>query len=140
MSEKEQRVIIIDLSKAIEQGVAIKVGNDLTIGSPTGKEQPKPIPKVQREVELYKGDPPRNADLKYHQEFEITEKCGLRDTDRTGKSYKCEQKLRVFRTKREYFQPDELGTGGQLEYDEDDVRQYKYCPLHGPDPPGPVQW
>lgn len=139
MSEKEPTVVIVDLTKAIEAGVGIKVGNDLTIGAVKTKEAPKPV-KVQRKVEEYKGEPPKNINLKYHQEFEITEKCGLRDKSRQGKEYKCDQNLRVVRTKREYFEADNTGTGGQLQYDQDDVKQYKWCPVHGPEPPGPTNW
>ena len=97
--------------------------------------------RPSREVEIWKGEPPQSTEGKIAIVFQLTnEKCGLTDEDKTGKKFKCIQKLLVQRVKNERLERDESGFGGQLIYDEKDVRQYKYCPTHGPDPAGPDHW
>jgi hypothetical protein len=94
------------------------------------------LPKVKqhptREPELYKGEPPQNDDGKTRIEWVLaSEKCKVKDWDRKNKEFTCSQKLHVVRVKNQIFEKDESGAGGQLNYDDHDVRQYLICPIHG---------
>ena len=60
-------------------------------------------------------------------QFILQERCGLKD-----EKGKCPHKLMVARVKNAKWMQDDGGFGGQLNYDEKDVRQIKYCPVHGP--------
>lgn len=114
---------------------------DLTTGqfveTPT---LPKQAGRPSRKAELYKGEPPQSNDGKTPQVFGIQKKCELEDTDKQGKKFKCQQKLQVVRVKNQVFEKDESGFGGQLNYDDKDVRQYVTCPIHGGLPVGYQSW
>lgn len=90
-------------------------------------DNPVVIKKAEREVELYHGEPPRSVDGKTPKIFPIEEKCGLRSD-----KGKCQLKLSVVRVMKEEFVYTEGGTGGQLEYNPNNIKQYKVCSLHGP--------
>lgn len=93
------------------------------VETPVEKSPQRP----EREIELYNGEPPLSGDQKIPMQFPITEKCGLVDN-----GVKCVLKLSVTRVKNTKFEKDESGFGGQLNYDEKDIRQYKFCHVHGP--------
>lgn len=102
----------------------------------TGPAIDKPKPayvKPTREMEIYKGEPPMyGPDNKVPQVFPLQRKCEIEDIDqKTKKKTKCEQKLQVIRVKNQFFQKDESGYGGQLIYDDKNIRQYVTCPIHG---------
>ncbi len=103
---------------------------------------PKPsYVKPQREPEIYKGEPPQSNEGKIPQVFTIQQKCGIEDIDfKTKKKTKCAQKLQVVRVKNQVFEKDESGYGGQLIYDEKDMKQYVVCPVHGSFPPSYDRW
>ena len=111
---------------------------DLKTGPVSNKDEPrsKEIPHWQ--MQLYDKDPPQSNDGKFPLQFTIQQKCGLKDAELRGG--KCEMKLMVARVKNAHFEWDEHHGGGQLQYDERDVRQYLYCPRHGPSPAGPGTW
>lgn len=110
---------------------SIKNISELTVGQVKG-ETPKISPKPQRRVELYNGEPPQNNEGKVMIVFALkNEKCGVED-ESDGKKFKCPQGLLVQRVKNAKFVRDELKQGGQLIYDEKDIRQYKFCTTHGP--------
>ena len=108
--------------------------SDLTTGAVVDKPV-KVKEKPMRKTEEYKGEPPLSGDQKSLQSFPIQEKCGI--TDEKGK---CALKLNVVRQKNTKFVRDDVGFGGQLEYDEKDIHQYKQCVVHGPFPAGPEKW
>lgn len=134
-AQHRPRVAIIDITEAMEAGATIKVGKDLTIGSVNTGPQVEVKPKFLREVKLYLGEPPQGSDGKVPMQFQIQERCGLKDD-----AGKCSMKLIVARVKNAKFETDENRGGGQLIYDEKDVHQYIYCPKHGPFPAGPNHW
>ena len=99
------------------------------------KQYVKPL----RKVETWNGEPPRNSsDNKSPMQFPISEKCGIKD-EKLPKG-KCDKSLIVIRVKNQKFEKDESGYGGQLQYDEKDIRQYKFCADHGPFPQGSESW
>lgn len=111
---------------------SLKTISQLTTGpvKDEGKVQAKP--KLQRKVELYNGEPPQNNEGKVMIVFALkNEKCGVED-ESDGKKFKCTQGLLVQRVKNAKFVRDELKQGGQLIYDDKDIRQYKFCTTHGP--------
>jgi len=103
---------------------------------PINEDEPKtPLIRNQmRSVEIYTKDPPSHEG-KIEMVFPIERKCGVQEGPK-----KCDFKLMVLRVKNTKLERDSTGQGGQLVYDENDVHQYIYCPLHGPDPPGPESW
>ncbi len=115
---------------------------DLTTGQvvDTSTTLPKQAGRPARKAELYKGEPPQSNDGKMPQVFTIQQKCGLADVDRQGKKFNCAQKLQVVRVKNQVFEKDESGFGGQLNYDDKDIRQYITCPIHGGLPTGYQSW
>ena len=96
-------------------------------------DKPKPAyVRPTREPELYKGEPPQNNDGKTPQVFTIQQRCDIEDIDfKTKKKSKCQQRLQVVRVKNQVFEKDESGFGGQIIYDEKEIRQYIQCPTHG---------
>lgn len=111
----------------------------LTVGPVIDKrEKPVVNPKPLRDVEEYKGSPPTSNEGKTPIAYNISEKCNLKD-DRY-KGGRCQQTLMVARLKNTKFEWDTTHTGGQLMYDDEDVKQFKYCPIHGPNPVGPSMW
>jgi hypothetical protein len=114
----------------------MSAGN-LPVGPAVDPVKANPPPKNEREVELYKGEPPLTINEKFPMTFQIQEKCGFKDL-RTAK--KCEMKLLVHRVKNRQFIPDTNEMGGQVVYMEDDIHQYRQCPRHGPFPAGPESW
>ena len=124
MSQRVQEEVL----KAVE---SLKTISQLTTG-PVKDDTPKIKPKPQRKIELFHGEPPQNADGKSMVVFSLkTEKCGI-DYEREGDKYKCVQPILVQRVKNSKFERDSNFQGGQLVYDEKDIRQYKFCPEHGP--------
>ena len=97
----------------------------------THRVEVKPI----REVEEYKGEPPTNDGRNAIRWTLKGEKCSVKYE---GK--KCEQKLIVDRVMKATYQKDESGFGGQLDYDEKDVKYFKFCPNHGPFPVDGGKW
>lgn len=111
----------------------------LTTGPVVDKREKPVVEKSpMREVEEYKGTPPATADGKIPITYPINEKCNVKDKHYTGG--KCLQSLMVARVMNAKFEWDNTHTGGQLIYDEEDIRQFKYCPIHGPRPAGPESW
>ena len=106
---------------------------DLVTGQVKESETPKPsyAPPV-RSIEIYKGEPPQSTDNKIPQVFSIQKTCNLEFQDKHGTKSKCSAKLQVVRVKNAKFDWDDTHTGGQLNYDEKDVKQYVRCPIHGP--------
>jgi len=105
------------------------------------KEQDKPAYKrPQRNVEQYAGEPPSGSEQdKTPIQFRIRgRKCGIHDELIPGKT--CKLNLLVQRVKNQKFERDEHGQGGQIIYDEKDIRQYIYCTTHGPFPIGDPSW
>ena|SRR5579864_4370742 len=114
---------------------------EFTTGPVIDKPKPPAYVKPQRLPELYTGEPPQTNDGKTPQTFTIQKKCELDDVDqRTKKKFKCQQRLQVVRVKNQVFEKDESGYGGQLIYDEKDMRQYVTCPIHGGIPTGYDRW
>jgi hypothetical protein len=106
-------------------------------------DKPKPAyTRPQREPEMYKGEPPQyGPDNKTPQVFPLQRTCGIEEIDqKTKKKIKCQMKLQVIRVKNQVFERDESGYGGQLIYDERDIRQYVTCPIHGGLPPLYDRW
>ena len=96
----------------------------------TPTDGPKPVQIPRRQVTEYKKDPPQSNEGKSPVQFQISSKCGLED--RAMRGGKCDLRLMVVKVKNTHFEWDELGGGGQLEYDEKDFKFFEYCPLHGP--------
>ena len=90
-----------------------------------------------RPMEIYNGDPPAGMDGKVPKQWRINKKCGFMDT-KTGK--KCDIDLWVVRVMRTTFEHDTYGFGGQLNYDERQIRQYIYCPHHDGVPAEADKW
>lgn len=115
-----------------------KKDGDLTTGQFKGTAAPY-AQRPTRKPELYTGEPPQN-DGKTPMSFVIQERCNIEEVNKDGKKVKCTLKLNVARVKNQKFERDESGFGGQLNYDEKDVRQYKVCPKHGGLPPDYAKW
>ena len=114
---------------------------DLVTGRVKEVEVPKSYAPPKREIETYKGEPPQNTDGKIPQVFTIQKTCNIEAEDKLGKRFKCSAKLQVVRVKNAKFEWDDTHTGGQLNYDEKDVRQYVRCPIHGPNAEAlPSRW
>lgn len=106
--------------------------SQLTTG-PVVDSSPKVKPKPTRPIDLYNGEPPQTGDGKTMQIYQLrNERCGVKDERKDGKPFKCNHLLLVQRIKNSKFERDDNGYGGQLIYNEKDVRQYKFCPEHGP--------
>ena len=116
--------------------------NDLTPSPSKDTDLPKPkYAKPLRTMQIYKGEPPQDKDGKIPQEFVIQERCNLEFVNpKTEKKQKCNQKLHVVRVKHQKFESDDSGYGGQLIYDEKDIRQYVVCPDHGGLPIDFAKW
>ena len=115
------------MSRELKKGEAVKVNNETYIGEvvpQSGIPANTGARKQSRKVEEYKGDPPSH-DGKLQMVFPITEACGVDG---------CKMKLNVVRIKNVKLEHDSTGIGFSLKYDEDDVKCFKQCPIHGPDP------
>jgi hypothetical protein len=110
---------------------------DVITGPVTDPPKQVAVVKNQREVELYKNEPPLTINEKFPITFQVQQKCGFKGASDTKK---CEMKLLVHRVKNRKNVRDDNEQGGQLEYDEKDVHQYLQCPRHGPFPSGPEMW
>ena len=105
--------------------------SDLTTGTVVEPPIARPPAHPTRKPELYTGEPPQSDDGKTRMEFVIQKKCEMEDWDKKNKRFKCQQRLHVIRVKNQVLERDESGFGGQLNYDDKDIRQYVVCPIHG---------
>ena len=136
MSESDQPTIkVLDVSDAINKGVGLKVGQDLIIGPVKDKPAPPDEWRWLREPQVWTAEPPQGTDGKVPMQFQLTEKCGVKEKGKPA----CRLNLIVARVKEVTFETDENQGGGQLNYDEKNISQWKYCPRHGPFPAGPYE-
>jgi len=135
MSESKPPVKIIDATDALAAGYGFKVGSDLWIGPVTSQAVPADVWRWLRQPELWTAEPPQGTDGKIPMQFQITEKCGVKEKGKPA----CKLNIIVARVKETKFETDENQGGGQLIYDEKSISQWRYCPRHGPFPAGPYE-
>jgi len=101
-----------------------------------------PSKPTLREIKQWDGEPPQGQSGKFLTTWRLKDRCGVEYTidQAHGVKARCEEFLYVSRIKNTKFIRDESGYGGQLEYNDKDVKQYVFCPHCGPFPPGPESW
>ena len=135
MSNEPPKAYILDVTDAISKGVGLKVGSDLWVGPVQAVASPTDQWRWAREPRVWTAEPPQGTDGKIPMQFQITERCGIKDANKPV----CKMNLIVARVKEITFETDENQGGGQLVYNEKSISQWVYCPRHGPFPAGPYE-